>query len=190
MNKHIFPLLVLTVLSGCNSTARQPDPAPTESNTVDSPEITAPPSAPPVPSPSAAPAKVSCAGETERDILIRLAREHPNNRLVKAINQRNPQLATALAFTAMGNQLGIEPAGAADKAVLDQARKYADALQNADYSVADIRVQSRDETLNSEVCAANMTITTKGYGSATLPIMIKVEVTTDGSPYVNVRGLQ
>lgn len=187
MTKHFISLLAGAALSGCNSTATQPDPTPTEINAVDSPEITAPT---PAPSLSAAPSKVSCSGETERGILIQIARDHPNNRLVKAINQQNPQLATALAFTAMGNQLGIEPAGGADKAVTAQARQYANALQNAEYSLADIRVQSSDEALNSEVCAANMTIITKGYGSATLPVMIKVEVTTDGSPYVNVRGLQ
>ena len=187
MTKHFISLLAVTALSGCNSTASQPDPAPTEINTVDSPEITTPPL---VPSSSIAPSKISCAGETERGILIQIARDHPNNRLVKAIHQQNSQLATALAITAMGNKLGIEPESGADKALTAQARQYADVLQSAEYSLSDIRVQSRDEALNSEVCAANMTITTQGFGSATLPIMIKVEVTTDGSPYVNVRGLQ
>jgi len=187
MTKHFIPLLVFAGLSGCNSTASQPDPAPTGFNTVDSPEITTPP---PTPSSSAAPPKVSCAGETERSILTQIAREHPNNRLVKAINRQNPQLATYSAASAMGGQLGLEPDGNLDKEAVAQGRRYADALKNADYSVTDIRVQSRDDTLNSEVCAANMTITTQGFGIATLPIMIKVEVTTDGSPYVNVRGLQ
>lgn len=84
----------------------------------------------------------------------------------------------------------MEPERDLDKEAVTQGRRYADALKNAEYSVADIRVQSRDDTLNTEVCAANMTISTQGFGSATLPIMIKVEVTTDGSPYVNVRGLQ
>lgn len=187
MTKHIFPLLLLTALSGCNSTESQPDPTPTAFNTVDSPEITTPP---PMPSSSATSTKVSCAGETERGILIQIAREHPNNRLVKAINRQNPQLATYSVASAMGGQLGLEPEGDLDKEAVTQGRRYADALKNAEYSVADIRVQSRDDMLNTEVCAANLTITTQGFGSATLPIMIKVEVTTDGSPYVNVRGLQ
>lgn len=169
MTKHFITLLAFTALSGCNSTARQPDAAPTESNTEASPNLPQGADDPhnqPNSTSWLQSKKASCDGEEERQIVTDIAKKHPAKLLRVAAADHYRQTRK-----------------------LDLLVKPNDA-DRAEYTVQQIRIQSHDENLNNEVCDASLVINIPDYGSGSIPIRIKVERTTDGEPFATVYGLQ
>lgn len=130
---------------------------------------------------------VSCDGDTEKNIVYDIVRSHPDNKLIEELNRRNPLPAFSLGAAQLQDVLGEGPKSREDT-ILPQ--EYATAIESAGYSVSDIRVQDRDESLGTETCAANLTMDAHRFGKVTIPITMKAERTTDGKPYVTVSGLQ